>query len=312
MFQNDNAITETAKEAANKVTVSLEPVIEKLDRWVDEAMSLLPNFILSLIFLILFFVFARFIRRFLNKYLVKIVDNPAAVNIISTVMYFMIITSGILFSLSIMKLDGTVNKILAGVGILSVGLGFAFQDTASNVISGTFMAFRKNFRVGDLVETNGVLGVVDEIDIRATKIKSLDGFQVIVPNKDVFQKQFTNYNTYITRRIELSCGVGYESDLDFVKEQTLDAIKTVDEIKTSPSPQLYFKEFGDSSINYVLYFWIDFLSMPDYLEARHKAIVAIRKKYKEEGINIPFPIRTLDFGKNDLTINQQTIQPMKS
>ncbi len=297
-MQSENVITDTAKQTADRLTLSLKPVIEKLENWIEQAWLYLPNFVIAILFLLLFIFFARLVRRFINKYVGRFVENQAAVNILSNVAYAMIFISGILFSLSILQLDGTVDRILAGVGILGVALGFAFQDTASNFISGTFMAFRKNFKVGDLILTNETLATVEEIDLRSTKLKSLDGYQVILPNKEIFQKKLINYNTYSTRRVELSCGVAYNSDLEAVQQITLDAISTVEEIKKSPSPQFFYTNFGDSSIDYVLYFWVDFLSMPDLLDAQHLAIKAIKKKYDEHGITIPFPIRTLDFSQD--------------
>ena len=300
--QEENKVAEKAKETAEDISVSLEPVIEKIDKWVDSGVELLPNFVVAIIILILFFIIGRFVKGLMNKFLVRSADNKAAVNIIANIVYAIVLLLGLILALSVLNLSDAVTGFIAGAGIVGVALGFAFQDTAANFISGTFMAFRKNFRVGDLVETNDTVAVVDHIDLRSTKLKTLQGYQVIIPNKEIFQNKITNYNRYSTRRIDLTCGVGYESDLEHVQRTTIKAIESIDVIKSTPSPQFFYTEFGDSSINYVIRFWIDFLGMPDYLDAQHLAIKKIKKLYDKEGINIPFPIRTLDFGKNQLHI----------
>ena len=294
---------ETAQETAEDISVSLKPVIEKVDRWVNEGIELLPNFIVALVLLLIFFLIGKFVKRLMNRYLVHNVENKAAINIIANIVYFIVIILGLILALSVLNLSDAVTGFLAGAGIVGVALGFAFQDTAANFISGTFMAFRKNFRVGDLIETNDTTAVVDHIDLRVTTLKTLDGYQVILPNKDIFQSKLTNYNRYSTRRINLTCGVGYESDLEKVKKVVLQAVQEIEEIKETPSPQFFYTEFGDSSINFVCRFWIDFLGMPDYLDAKHLAIMRIKKRFDAEGINIPFPIRTLDFAKNQLNIH---------
>ena len=293
---------ETAQETAEEISVSLQPVFDKVNKWIEDGIDHLPNFVVAVILLILFFIIGRFVKGMINRFLVRSADNKAAVNIISNIVYFIVLLVGVILALSVLDLSDAVTGFLAGAGIVGVALGFAFQDTAANFISGTFMAFRKNFRVGDLVETNDTVAVVDHIDLRSTKLKTLQGYQVIIPNKEIFQNKITNYNRYSTRRIDLNCGVGYESDLEAVQRITLQAIDEIEVIKKTPSPQFFYTEFGDSSINYVIRFWIDFLGMPDYLDAQHLAIKNIKKHYNKHNINIPFPIRTLDFGKNQLQI----------
>lgn len=288
------------QETTEEFTKSLNPVMKKFVHWRDDFITMFPNIVVAFVVLILFVLLARLVRRLFDRYLDRMVVNKSATGIISYLSYFVVLTFGCVLALSILELESTVNKILAGAGILGVALGFAFQDTAANFISGTYMAFRSNFKVGDYIETNDIKAVVQQIDLRSTKLKTLDGYLVVIANKEIFQKTLINYNAYPTRRITLECGVGYESDLEEVERETLDVLKSIAEIKTTPSPQLFFTEFGDSSINYELRFWVDFLSLKDYFDAKHQVIKAIKKRYDEKGISIPFPIRTLDFSKADL------------
>ena len=300
--QEDKKLKETAQEIGE----SFNPIIDKLTDWKNDSYEMLPNMVAAFITLLLFAFIARLAKRFIRDYLGKFVTNKAANNIIANIIFALILIFGFMIALNIMNLDKAVTGFLAGAGVVGLALGFAFQDTAANFISGTFMAFRKNFRVGDLVETNGITAIVDHIDLRSTKFKTLDGYEITMPNKEIFQHKLTNYNRYSTRRIELTVGVGYESDLTLVQQVALKAINEIEEIKEVPSPQFFYTEFGDSSINFEVRFWIDFLGVPDYLEARHLAIKNIKTHFDRNHINIPFPIRTLDFGKNNLTTIQKT------
>lgn len=288
------------QDTTEEFTKSLNPVMKKFLTWKDDFITMFPNLVVAIVVLILFIFLARFIRRLFDRYLDRVMVNKNAIGIIGYLSYFIVLILGCVIALSILELEGTVNKILAGAGILGVALGFAFQDTAANFISGTYMAFKSNFKVGDYVETNDVKGIVQQIDLRTTKLKTLDGYLVVIANKEIFQKTLINYNAYPTRRVILQCGVGYDSDLDEVEQETLEVLQSIEEIKTSPSPQLFFTEFDDSSINYELRFWIDYLTVKDYFDAKHRAIKAIKKRYNEKGITIPFPIRTLEFSKADL------------
>jgi len=283
------------KSAGEEIADSISPIIEKLNGWKDTLLEMTPNIIVALITLVIFYFVGRGLKQVINRHLVRFTNNKSATNILANLIFAIVFMVGFMISLSFLKLDEALTGFLAGAGIVGIALGFAFQETAANFISGTFMAFKSNFRVGDYIETNDVQAVVEHVDLRSTKLKTLDGLQVIIPNKDIFQSTLINYNRYPTRRIDLQCGVAYDSNLDQVERATIEALKTIDGINATPSPQFFYTDFGDSSINYTLRFWIDFLTVPDFFEAKHAAIKAIKKRYDKDGITIPFPMRTVEF-----------------
>lgn len=283
-------ITETTKE----LTAPLNPIIEKMNGWKEDGFAMLPNIVVAILFLFIFIYVAKTIKRLMDKYLYKTTENNALVSFISNLVYIIVLLLGVALALSILDLDDTVNKILAAAGIVGVALGFAFQDVASNFISGTFMAFRSNFMVGDLIETNGTKAVVETMDLRSTTLRTLDGLKVFVPNKEIFQHKLTNYNAYSSRRLSVLCSVDYSSDLDLVERITLEEIAKIEDIKDVPSPQFFYTEFADSAINFEVMFWIDFLSPIDTLNVKHRVIKAIKKRFDQEGVTIPYPIRSVE------------------
>jgi small conductance mechanosensitive channel len=208
--------------------------------------------------------------------------------------------------LAIIGLDKAVTSLLAGVGIVGLALGFAFQDIASNFVSGILLAIRKPVQIGDVIESNDHFGTVININLRSTIILSMQGQHVHIPNKDIYNKPIKNFSEEGKRRIDLKCGVSYGDNLEKVKQITIDAVKSIDYILPSDGIILFFKEFGDSSINFEVRYWVNFKKQPDYLAAPSDGVMRIKKAYDENNIMIPFPIRTLDFGiKGGEILNEQ-------
>ena len=200
-------------------------------------------------------------------------------------------------ALGILQLDKTVTSMLAGVGIIGLALGFAFQDTIANLVSGIIIAFRKPYDIGDIIESNGYFGKVFRIDLRTTDIQLLQGPVVLVPNRNVLQNAVINYSEYGWRRVDLGIGVSYGEDLENVRKVTLEAVQQVENLDASKDVTFYYEEFGDSSINFTVRFWVKYTDRNAvYLKAKSDAIMNIKSAYNAAGIVIPFPIRTLDFG----------------
>ena len=120
----------------------------------------------------------------------------------------------------------------------------------------------------------------------------------MIPNSKIIDEPFKNFSQTARSRAFISCGVGYESDLEKVRDVTVDLIKGMFPQNSGEEVEFFYQEFGDSSINFVLRFWVPAVKNRDLLVAQNEAIIAIKKVYDEHDFNIPFPIRTLDFGKN--------------
>ncbi|MGY5353905.1 mechanosensitive ion channel family protein [Wenyingzhuangia sp. IMCC45467] len=273
-------------------------VINKLESWYEVLVSMLPNMILSILLLILFYFIARFVRMIIQKGMNRFISNTALIKLIGTISFFITYSVGIFISLSVLKLDKAVTSLLAGAGVIGLALSFAFQDSATNFISGVFMAVRKPFKINDIIETADEMGVVKHISLRNLIMHSFNGQEVIIPNKDVYQNKLINYSVLKQRRIELNCGVTYGSDLEFVKQVGENAIKDLDFVVRKEDVSIMFNEFGGSSINFTLYYWIDTNDQPGFLKARNDGLIAIKKAFDKNNIGIPFPIRTLEFNKN--------------
>lgn len=279
-----------------EIASASELILDKLEKWARAIIHMLPNFALAVLVVVIAYFIARMVRGIVGRLMHRATHHSTLQHLIGNIVFVGIILLGAFIALGLLQLTTAVTSLLAGAGIIGLALGFAFQDIAANFMSGIIMAVRMPFREGDIIEAKDKMGIVTNMNLRSTIIRSFQGQYHIIPNKDVFQNVITNYNTYGKRRVDLPVGVSYGDDLEKVKQVVLDAIRSVPKVKQDDPIQFFYNEFGDSSINFEVRFWVDYKKQPDFLEAQSNAIMAIKKAFDENDIMIPFPIRTLDFG----------------
>jgi small conductance mechanosensitive channel len=291
--QSNGGASESAISGVSEMT---DPLVTKLQTWLTEFVALLPNLAVALIVILVAFLMARLVQRGVRTLMESVSDYAHVNDLVSTIARIGVILAGFFIALSILKLTGVVAALLAGAGVVGLALGFAFQDIASNFISGFMLAIRRPFHDGDIIETNDYLGKVDEINLRTTVIDTFRGQRVIIPNKEVLGNPMVNYSQRGMRRIDLSCGVAYGDDLEKAKRVALETVEGIEYRDESRDVDLYYNEFGDSSVNFVIRFWVEFTAQTDYLRAQSDSIMRLKKAYDDADVTIPFPIRTLDFG----------------
>ncbi len=275
---------------------AISSLVEKLSNWLQDLVIMLPNLLVAIVVMLVFVVAAKFGSRLIAKLLSKTSSNRQINSLLSSICYLAILCTGLFVALGVLKLDKTVTSLLAGVGIIGLALGFAFQDLAANFMAGILMSLRRPFRINDLIKTNDFFGTVAELTLRSTRIKTLTGQFVLIPNKEVFGNPITNFSQSGEHRIDVSVGVSYGDDLKKVERIAVEAIEQVSVRDENRPVELFFTEFGGSSINFDIRFWISFEKQADFLAARSEAIVRIKQAFDDASITIPFPIRTLDFG----------------
>ncbi len=278
------------------INEALELIKGKLSGWLQDLIKMLPNILLATLVLVIGIFIARFIKNFALKLIKKVSDRKTLNNLFGSVIYIFLIGIVLFTVLSILQLDKAVTSVLAGAGIIGLALAFAFQDIAANFISGIFISFRRPLRTGDIVKIGDYMGKVQEINLRDTVLMTFQGQMVIIPNKDVFQNPIENYSTLGKRRLDLTIGVSYGEDLERVTAVTMEAVKDVPGLLQDEEITMHYREFGDSSINFVIRLWLNNPEQATYWTASNQAIIRIKKAYDKNDIMIPFPIRTLDFG----------------
>ena len=277
------------------INQAFELIVDKLSVWVQEFILLLPNIALAAVIMVFGIMVSKFIRKYIRKIFKKVFYNEALINLFTSLVYVFLLGVTLFVALSVLQLDKAVTSILAGAGIIGLALAFAFQDIAANVMSGIVISIRRPLRIGDIVKVKDHMGVIVEINLRDSVIKTFQGQMVIIPNKDLLQNPIENYSLMGKRRMDLTVGVSYGEDLERVRDITLKAVADI-EGTTDDEITFFYQEFGDSSINFDIRIWVNTAEQVEFLQVKSDAVMRIKKAFDLNNITIPFPIRTLDFG----------------
>ncbi|PWJ44154.1 mechanosensitive ion channel family protein [Sediminitomix flava] len=271
-----------------------DKLVDKLMGWIEASILILPNILIGLVTILLFYWLSKYLQILLNRILKNIIHHSSIRNLFTNILSIGVFVIGCLLTLSILNLDGTIKSLLAGAGVAGLAISLALQGTLSNTFSGIFISIKNEIQEGDWIESNGYLGRVVEINLRNTKLKEADNNIVILPNTMILNNPLKNYGLTHRYRATISCGVGYESDLERVRELTILAIESIFPSQgIDEEIEFYYKEFGDSSINFIVRFWVDAKESKQAMQVESDAIMKIKSIFDENSINIPFPIRTL-------------------
>ncbi|WP_370227543.1 mechanosensitive ion channel family protein [Mesoflavibacter sp.] len=283
-------------------------LIDKLEGWFNIIVTNIPNLILAILVLFAAYFVSKYVNKYVSKLMARRVEQNSITNMVGRISAVVVVLAGLFLALGILNLSKTLTSLLAGAGVAGLAIGLALQGTLSNTFAGIVLSFRKKIQIGHWVETNGFSGEVMDINLKDFTLKEADNNIVVIPNKKILENPLKNYTLTTKMRVFLECGVGYESDLEQVEQLTKETIcNTFDQIEKPEDVEFYFTEYGSSSINYLCRFWIDAENALEKLRAKSTAIIEIKKAYDKADINIPFPIRTLQFD-NKLSFESQNLE----
>lgn len=181
-------------------------------------------------------------------------------------------------------------SIIAALGAAGLAIGLALQGTLQNVAAGLVLLFLRPFKVGDYIESRNVAGIVEEIGLFATELKTLDGLYVLAPNSEVWGTPITNFSREKQRRFDLSIGIGYDDDIDKAMDIMREIIAREDRVLASPEPFLFVDSLGDNAVGVTCRVWI---KTPDYFPTTRQLTKDAKIEFDKAGLTIPFPQREL-------------------
>ena len=287
---------------------AFEKVVEKLYGWGEDIILKTPNFLLAILVFIIFWYVGKYLSKFIKNVVLQKVAQESIKSILARATFIITVVIGFFSALAILDLDKVLTSVLAGAGVVGLAIGLALQGTLHNTFSGFILSFLPNIQIRNWIVSNGHEGKVIDINLRSVTIMEADNNIVVIPNSKIIDAPFKNFSTTERTKVTISCGVGYESDFEVVKKVTIEAITALYKQEQNEEIDFFYTAFGDSSINYVIRFWVDATGKKEILEAESTGIMAIKAAYNSHNINIPFPIRTLDFGKNKFQSETITVQ----
>lgn len=240
-----------------------------------------------LIFIIVSHLFLRFVKKIINR--ITTLDEAKKYSIFSLFKYFYI-TICIVLGLQILGFNITL--IVAGSAALLVGLGLGIQNLFSDYISGIIVLFDSSIKVGDIIEVDGLVCQVKEIKLRTSLVLTRDDKYIIIPNSNLTKNSIINWTHYgSAARFEVTVGVAYGSDVALVKRLLTEATIENKNTLTSPKPFVRFTDFGESSLNFSVFFWTPEVFRVENIKGEIRE--SIHEKFKNNRIEIPFPQRVI-------------------
>lgn len=275
----------------DEVQVFIDQVLNYTLFQIKETPVTVISILIFILFITAFIMLGVMARKALNRKILRRfkIDEGTSYTL-SRITQYIIITIGALISFQFVGVD--LSGLAVVFGLLSVGIGFGLQNITSNFISGLIILFERPISVGDRVTVSNIEGDVTEINIRATKVRTVNNVSIIVPNSEFVSKDVINYShgdpTY---RLDINVGVSYGSDLDKVLKAMREVADENEHVMKNPECDVHLIEFGESSWNMQLRAWIG--NVKDYPQIRNQLNQGIVRKFREYGIEIPFPQRDL-------------------
>ena len=190
----------------------------------------------------------------------------------------------------------------------TLAIGFAMQDVISNFVAGVFIYTDKPFRIGDWIEWDGNSGVVEDISLRVTRVRTFDNELLTVPNSNLTDGVIKNPVAKEQLRLKFVFGIGYDDDIDKATEIILEEARDHPEIMDDPEPSVRLTELGDSSVGLQSRIWIEDPSRADFVKTRGEYVTSVKERFDEEDINIPYPNRTIGGGL-EMTGPDSVVEP---
>lgn len=246
------------------------------------------NFVINLVTAAVIFFIGKKVAQALTFAAVKMMGaakvDDTLIKFLKGLIYIGLMVVVIIAALGALGINTTsFAAILAAAGL---AVGMALRDTLGNFASGVMIIMFKPYKVGDFVEIAGTSGVVEEIHIFNTLMKTGDNIQMYIPNGSVTSGKICNYSAKDTRRIDLTIGCGYDDDIKAVKEFLNEALKAHEKVARDPEPTVAVGELADSSVNFVVRAWV---KTEDYWVVRWDLIEKIKVGFDEKGFSIPYP-----------------------
>ncbi|MBS9523425.1 mechanosensitive ion channel [Litoribacter ruber] len=273
-------------------------------RAIDAAWIVVPSIILALIYYFIGMYIIRFLVKTVNNIFTKYEIEVSLAIFLSS--FIRVILYVVLILAVASTLGFPITSFIAILGAAGLAVGLALQGSLSNFAGGVLILIFKPFKVGHTIEAQGTLGSVERIDILYTTVRNFDNRVVIIPNGGLANSSIINLSMKPTRRVELSLGVAYGTDLKKTREIILDVLKKDERVLEDPAPVVYFTNFGDSSLDLSVRCWANAADLwPVYWDNME----AIKEAFEANDIEVPFPQRDVNHyfpeGKPELTLSPE-------
>ncbi|MEL7188538.1 MAG: mechanosensitive ion channel family protein [Pseudomonadota bacterium] len=266
----------------------------QIQSMIESAIQSVPALIIATILICLTWAAAKVATRTTDRIVGKTSLRQSLQTLLSTLVKLGIWLTGMMIAAVVVFPGMSAGSLIAGLGVGTVAIGFAFQDIFENFLAGVLIMLREKMRIGDTIEVDGILGKVEHITLRETHIRSFSGELTIVPNSAIFKNSVEIWTDEPSRRFEVSVGVSYDTDLDHAARVMRAAVERCELVDQEQPIQILADGFGSSSVDFLVRWWAPSSGSEAVLN-RDEVIRAIKSALDKAEIEIPFPYITHTF-----------------
>jgi len=260
---------------------------------------MITEFLIKVAIALAIFFIGKKVARWITDFSLQSLNKTGQIDktletFLSSVIYGILLVVVILSALG--QLGVQTTSFIAILGAVGLAVGLAFQSTLSNISAGVMIIIFKPIKVGEFVEAGSASGIVEEINIFNTMMKTGDNKIIIVANSRVIGGNITNYSRKDTRRVDTVFGIGYDDDLKLAKETLIEILNNDERILKEPEPFVAVSELADSSVNFVTRAWV---KSEDYWSVKFDTIEKVKLTFDEKNISIPYPQMDIHMNKSE-------------
>ncbi len=275
--------------------LDVSEVLASLQGLLSSFLARLPYFVIALVVYIGFHVAARSTRRLIRHFSATRRKHANVGMVLGRLAEGGLMLLGALIALVIALPSFQPAQLIQLLGISGVAIGFAFRDILQNFLAGILILLTEPFRIGDQIVVSGYEGTVEEIQTRATNIRTYDGRRVVIPNSNLFTQSVIVNTAFEKRRLEYDIGIGYSDEINRAQDIIRSALAHVHGVLRDPAPEALVVGLGDYTVNIRARWWINPPRRADVVASTDEALHAIKDALTAEGIDLPFPTRQILF-----------------
>ncbi|MGF1674627.1 MAG: mechanosensitive ion channel family protein [Rivularia sp. (in: cyanobacteria)] len=281
--------------SASDTKAEITSAWDRVQLLIDNSIARLPSIILAIIVFTIFFFIARTVKQGIKRVTRHRRNARSLGMVLGRLAQGTIILVGSFVALTIIIPSFQVGDLVQLLGISGVAVGFAFRDILQNFLAGILILLTEPFQINDQIVFKNFEGTVENIETRATTIRTYDGRRIVIPNAELFTNSVTVNTAFENRRIEYDFGIGYGDNIDFAKQLILEAIQETAGVLQDPPADVLVVDLADFTVNIRARWWISPPRRADTLDFRDKVLTAVKNKLTANGVDLPFPTQQILF-----------------
>lgn len=269
--------------------MNLDPILTRLQALLQSFLAVIPNIIIGIIVFVIFMLIARLIRNAVSAVLTRAGQPRGVVIVLGRVASWVVLTLGFLIAATIIFPTLNAASLFGALGVSSVAIGFAFKDIFQNLLAGILILLTRPFHIGDQIVSGQHEGTVEDIQVRATLLRTYDNRVVVIPNSELYTNRIVVNTAYDMRRISVAVGVGYDDNLEEVKRLIIHELDRIPIVRKDPAPEVLVRSLSDYTVDLIVRYWIDPPVRSEVLNAEDAVLSVLKEAIPAAGFHLPSP-----------------------